>query len=111
MDSIESEIAEGGCIIDWHACEPFPESWIDLVVVLRADSGVHFDRLTARGYEGKKLEDNIDCEIMETILNEARESFAAEIVVELQSNTLEEMESNVDRIEQWVKQWKKDHAE
>lgn len=48
---------------------------------------------------------------METILSEARESFAEEIVIELKSNTLEEMESNVERIQQWIEQWKKDNKE
>jgi adenylate kinase len=48
LDSIEDEVKEGGYIIDWHACDLFPESWIDLVVVLRVDSTTLYDRLTAR---------------------------------------------------------------
>lgn len=48
LDSIEDEIREGGYIIDWHACDLFPKSWIDLVVVLRVDSTVLHDRLTER---------------------------------------------------------------
>jgi adenylate kinase len=46
---------------------------------------------------------------MEILLDEAREAFDAEIVVELTSNTSDEMESNVERIEAWIKQWKKDN--
>lgn len=48
LDALEEEVKEGGCIIDWHACEVFPKSWIDLVVVLRVDSATLYDRLTAR---------------------------------------------------------------
>ncbi len=48
MDAIEEEVKQGGYIIDWHACDLFPESWIDLVVVLRASSEVLYDRLRAR---------------------------------------------------------------
>jgi adenylate kinase len=48
---------------------------------------------------------------MEVLLQEARESFDEEIVVELTSNSSEEMESNMDRIETWIKQWKTDHAD
>ncbi len=48
---------------------------------------------------------------MEVLLQEARDSYDAQIVVELTSNNTDEMESNVDRIETWVKQWKKDNAE
>lgn len=39
---------QGGYIIDWHACDLFPRSWIDLVVVLRVDSTLLYDRLKAR---------------------------------------------------------------
>lgn len=45
---MEDEAKAGGCIIDWHACDLFPESWIDLVVVLRVDSTTLYDRLAAR---------------------------------------------------------------
>jgi adenylate kinase len=48
LDAIEDEVKEGGCIIDWHACDLFPKSWIDLVVVLRVDTATLYDRLTAR---------------------------------------------------------------
>lgn len=46
---------------------------------------------------------------MEVLLQEARESFDEEIVIELTSNGLDEMDSNLDRIEAWLTQWKKDN--
>lgn len=57
------------------------------------------------------MQENIDSEIMEVLLQEAREAFDEEIVVELTSNSSTEMESNIDRIEAWLKQWKTDHAD
>ena len=48
LDAIEDEVQSGGRIIDWHACEVFPRSWVDLVVVLRTDGTVLFDRLVGR---------------------------------------------------------------
>lgn len=48
LDEIEEEVKLGGYIIDWHACDLFPKSWIDLVVVLRVDSTLLYDRLKAR---------------------------------------------------------------
>lgn len=48
LDSIEDEVKQGGYIIDWHACDLFPKSWIDLVVVLRVNSTLLYDRLKAR---------------------------------------------------------------
>ncbi|KAH9241811.1 hypothetical protein K456DRAFT_1857272 [Colletotrichum gloeosporioides 23] len=110
LDAIEAEVANGGCIIDWHACDLFPKSWIDLVVVLRVDSTTLYDRLTARKYPEAKLQENLDSEIMEVLLQEARDAFDEEIVVELTSNTSDEMETNVSRVEEWLEQWKKDHS-
>lgn len=102
---------DGGYILDWHACDLFPERWIDLVIVLRTDSSILYDRLTSRGYKGKKLEENIDSEIMQVLLDEARESYKEEIVVELRSEKTEDVEGNLERIEQWVEGWKKNNAE
>ncbi|KAJ8118259.1 hypothetical protein OPT61_g706 [Boeremia exigua] len=100
---------EGGSILDWHACDLFPERWIDLVVVLRCDSTVLYDRLTARGYKDKKLEENMDSEIMQVLLDEAREAYKEEIVVELRSDSADDVDGNLERIEQWIENWKKDH--
>jgi len=52
----------------------------------------------------------MDCEIMEVLLNEAREAYDEEIVVELRSEKAEDVEANVERIEQWITNWKKDHG-
>lgn len=46
---------------------------------------------------------------MEVLLQEARDSYDEEIVVELTSNTNDEVDSNVARIEAWVAQWIKDN--
>ncbi|XP_012256167.1 adenylate kinase isoenzyme 6 isoform X2 [Athalia rosae] len=109
LDGMESSMQQGGKIVDYHGAEFFPERWFDIVFVLRADNTILYDRLAARGYTGKKLEDNIDCEIFQTILDEAKASYKDEIVHELQSNTNEEMEENVNRICQWIDQWKIDN--
>ena len=42
---------------------------------------------------------------MEVLLQEARDAYDEEIIVELTSNSSAEMDSNVGRIEAWVKQW------
>ena len=49
LDALEDEIPNGGYLIDWHACDLFPKSWIDLVVVLRCPTtDVLYDRLASR---------------------------------------------------------------
>lgn len=111
LDEIEEDVMKGGYIIDWHVCDVFPKSWIDLVVVLRANSTILYDRLKGRNYPEKKLQENLDAEIMQVILEEALESYDEEIVVELQSNDTDEIDSNVERIDSWLKQWKLDHPD
>jgi adenylate kinase len=64
----------------------------------------------SRDYPEAKLQENLDSEIMEVLLQEARDSYEEEIVVELTSDTTEEMESNIDRIEGWVAEWRKSNT-
>ena len=61
------------------------------------------------GYDGKKLESNLQCGIFQTILDEARESYDVDIVHALPSNTPEEMEQNAEQIKAWIEQWAVNH--
>jgi adenylate kinase len=108
-DELEDMMAEGGQLIDFHSCDFFPERWFHLVLVLTCNNTVLFDRLTKRGYEQNKVTENVECEIMQVVLQEAREAYAEEIVQELQSNTVEEMETNVGRVEAWLQNWKQNN--
>jgi len=125
LDHVEELIAdgdgEGGWVIDWHVCDIFPERWADLVVVLRCeDTQVFYERLTSdnkaetgekRGYEGKKLQENIDAEIFGVILDEAKEAWPNEgQVVELPSVQAEQIEENAEWIWAWCQQWVQDNA-
>ncbi|PPQ89374.1 hypothetical protein CVT25_002192 [Psilocybe cyanescens] len=105
LDELESIVAEGGLILDWHSCEVFPERWADLVVVLRCDHSKLWERLEKRGYPLKKIQENNEAEIMQVVLEEARSSYPPQIVIELQSETMEHLETNVARIVEWIKQW------
>lgn len=48
---------------------------------------------------------------MRVLLDEAQESYDAEIVVELRSDGIEDIDSNVERIETWIKSWKQEHSD
>ena len=108
LDLLEEEVgkSKGGYLVEHHVTDLFPERWFDLVMVLRCDNTQLYDRLSTRGYSGKKLEENIQCEIFQTVLEEAKESYREEVVVELPSNTEEDLASNLSRAEAWVAQWK-----
>lgn len=108
--------------MDWHTCEVFPERWADLVVVLRCDHTKIWERLenrfaffigftyhlsekVSRNYSLKKIQENNEAEIMQVVLEEARSSYPPEIVVELQSESMEQLEANVARIVEWIASW------
>ena len=59
----------------------------------------------ARGYPQRKVQENVQCEIMGVIAEEARESYAEGAVHALPSNRVEEMESNVERLAAWAAAW------
>ena len=99
----------GGYVVDYHSCELFPERWFDLVLVLQVDTSTLHDRLVKRGYNEKKLQENIQCEIMMVVLEAAHESYAEEIVVRLPSDTKEDMKNNVSRCQAWLENWKEEH--
>lgn len=63
-----------------------------------------------RNYTLKKIQENNESEIMQCVLDEAEESYAKELVVELRSESTEDLEGNVDRIVQWIRAWRKDRG-
>lgn len=110
LDDMEPLLGEkGGFVVEFHSVDLFPERWFDLVLVLRTDNTVLFDRLKARGYSDKKIEENITAEIMCVVLEEAQESYDAAIVHALDSNTTDDLDSSIERVTQWLEAWKKDH--
>jgi adenylate kinase len=58
------------------------------------------------GYTLKKIQENNEAEIMEVVLDEARSSYPTDIVVELRSEGMNDLESNVARIVEWIKAWR-----
>ncbi|CAI5506429.1 unnamed protein product [Closterium sp. Naga37s-1] len=104
VDELEESMSAGGVVVEHHSCDFFPERWFDLVVVLQTDNSVLYDRLHARGYTGKKLQSNMECEIMQVLLEEARDSYKESIVHPMQSDSLQDMERNVATIKQMVAQ-------
>ena len=63
-----------------------------------------------RNYPLKKIQENNESEIMQTVLDDARDSYAEEVVVELRSETSEDLEGNVSRIVAWIETWLRDNA-
>ncbi|XWS36588.1 hypothetical protein CRYUN_Cryun20dG0097500 [Craigia yunnanensis] len=104
-DELEDVMEEGGNIVDYHGCDFFPERWFDLLIVLQTDNTLLYDRLSKRGYEGAKLSNNIECEIFQVLLEEAKESYPEDIVIALKSDNIEDITRNVETITDWIRSW------
>eukprot|EP00002_Diphylleia_rotans_P023823 TRINITY_DN4693_c0_g2_i3.p1 TRINITY_DN4693_c0_g2~~TRINITY_DN4693_c0_g2_i3.p1 ORF type:complete len:183 (+),score=44.44 TRINITY_DN4693_c0_g2_i3:64-612(+) len=101
-DELEDQMVEGFNVVDHHGCDFFPQRWFDLVVVLKSTTENLYDRLVKRGYTEKKVNENMECEIMQVVEEEARESYEEEVVVVLDSNSPDDVASNAERIHQWL---------
>jgi len=53
------------------------------------------------GYNAKKIDENIEAEIMQVVLDEVHESYQC-AVLELQSDTIAQLEANVRTIAEWT---------
>ena len=93
----------GGIILEFHSCDFFPERWFQLVVLLRCENSQLYDRLKERGYNEKKITENIECEIHDVLKEEVETSYKEEIVIELPSNSVEDMQSNIEQIVDRIK--------
>ena len=74
------------------------------MVLLRANNTQLFDRLQARGYAQKKIDENIECEIFGELKDEVANSYKPEVTMELQSNSTDDMQGNLDAIAGRIKQ-------
>lgn len=98
ISELETMLTEGGLIMDFHSAYFLPEESTDLVVLLRCNNTVLYDRLKARNYSDKKIKENIECEIMEVTSEDVRENFREEVILELKNEEVDDMEKNIEQI-------------
>lgn len=108
-DELEERMDAGGVVLEAHSCDFFPERWFDLVVVLRTNNTVLYDRLEARKYKQAKVAENVEAEIMQVVLDEVRSSYRDDITMVLTNDTLEQLQDNCQRVLAWVSDWIKSH--
>jgi adenylate kinase len=77
--------------------------------VLRTDNNILYQRLEKRNYNMRKIQENVQCEIFQTILDEAKDSYRNDIVFELVSNSPDDLHENLQKIEFWIANWKKNN--
>lgn len=60
-------------VIDSHLSHYLPRKYVDLCIVTKCDLKVLEKRLKKRKYSKEKIKENLECEIFDVCLNEARE--------------------------------------
>ncbi|CBY14745.1 unnamed protein product [Oikopleura dioica] len=104
LDDLEEVQKNGGNIFEFHGSEMFPERWFSLVVVLKTDNKILYERLEKRGYTDAKIQENVSCEIMQVLEAEARQNYKPEVVEVVDSNTIEDIDNIVSVITNWINQ-------
>ncbi len=65
---------KNGIIIDSHLSHYLPKKYVDLCVVTKCDLNVLKKRLEKKKYNKAKIRENLDAEIFDVCLNEAKEN-------------------------------------
>jgi adenylate kinase len=58
-----------------------------------------------RHYDDRKIQENISCEIMQVLKDQADESYPEHVVVEMTSESIEDLDRNVASLKEFVKDW------
>src|SRR5271170_7840239 len=91
-------------MLDWQLWNGREAKWLTNSTGLADDFTLH-----CRDYPEAKLQENLDAEIFGVLAEEARDAFDEGVVVELKSETAENIDSNCERILEWVKTWREEH--
>ena len=74
--------SDSGLVIDSHMSHYLPADTVDVCLATKCNLKLLKRRLKRRKYSEQKIRDNLDCEIFDVCLNEAKESGHTIVVVE-----------------------------
>ena len=95
-DSIMSEKFEDDVVfLDGHLSH-FVDC--DMIVVLRCNPKVLYDRLKARGYDDKKIKENVQAEVLDVILSESVDSGIETYEIDCTGMTPSDIAGRIERI-------------
>jgi adenylate kinase len=75
LKGLIKEVTSDILIIESHSVDSIPRNMIDRIIVLKTSTDIHFDRLKLRGYSNPKIQENIDCEIMQVVYEDVINRF------------------------------------
>ncbi|CAG2103709.1 unnamed protein product [Medioppia subpectinata] len=105
-EKLSPAIASGGYLVDHHSPSLIAKELIDVVFIMRCNNTLLYDRLKERSYSEVKITANIECEIFETIVEEAVEWFGSDVCHQLTNETEEELDTNCQKICDWIQKYK-----
>jgi adenylate kinase len=73
INNVQKEKNPAGIIIDSHLSHYLPKDYVDLCLVTKCNLKILEKRLKKRKYTKNKIRDNLDSEIFDICLNEAKE--------------------------------------
>ncbi|MBW2996304.1 adenylate kinase family protein [Candidatus Woesearchaeota archaeon] len=77
---IEKIKQDKNLIIDSHLSHYLPKKHVDLAIITKTNLKVLEKRLKKRGYNKQKIRENLDCEIFDICLNEAKEKHSPIVI-------------------------------
>lgn len=89
-------------LIETHTPSFVPRDLIDNVLVLSCKTDVLFDRLTERGYSSTKREENVTCEIMQIVHEEAHDRFGEDKILKVENNTEEDLQESLEEVMEFL---------
>ena len=94
-DSIMSERYESIVFLDGHLSHFID---CDIIIVLRCEPKILYQRLKDRGYDGKKVLENVRAEVLDVILGESMESGAKVFEIDCSDMTPTQIADRIERI-------------
>ncbi|MFH1133877.1 MAG: adenylate kinase family protein [Nanoarchaeota archaeon] len=70
--SLRANLPKGGYIVEGHLSQTLPPHFFDACILLRCQTDILRKRLSARRYSPEKIQENLDCELLDVCGHEAR---------------------------------------
>ena len=86
-----------GIVIDSHLSHYLLKKYVDLCIITKCELKELQKRLKKRGYSKDKIRENLECEIFDVCLNEAKEAGHKVVVIDLTKDL------NINRISKAIK--------
>lgn len=106
LDYLEPIMKSGGNVAEYHSSEFFPERWFQAVYVVRCDNNILFKRLEERGYNANKIKNNVEYEIFQMALDEAKANYKPDIVFEVKGEKSEDLEKGMKLVKEFLDNYK-----